>query len=105
MVLEAGCFLQAIMLFRRSLVSHRLELTEHSLCFHGQEVPAQRIDRIVIQGYWAESVGIRLRGRRMVPFMLHFRFCERNEEGMQRLKRWADRNGVPIKKGQIYRWL
>lgn len=82
-----------------------LELTADKMILSHKEVPVSRIDKIIIQGYFVQSIGIKVHGKRLVPSLLHFRFKEDEETHVNELKLWAQEHGIVLKYGKIYRWI
>ena len=82
-----------------------LKLSEHGLTIRGRDIPIDQIDRILLDGYFLSSIGIKLRGRRTVPAGLHFRFAGEEDRSTNELKQWARAHEIPISPGRVVRWL
>ncbi|GIO36349.1 hypothetical protein J41TS12_12100 [Paenibacillus antibioticophila] len=70
-----------------------------------KEIPAVQIDKLVIQGYFSRIIGIKPKGKRLVPSLLCFKIKGNEEEDTEEVVRWAKRNGIQIKYGRIIRWI
>ncbi len=63
------------------------------------------IEKIIIQGYFIQSIGIKLYGKKYISNDLHFRFKYDEEKNVEDLKEWADKNGINVTAGRIKRWI
>lgn len=70
-----------------------------------KEIPAVHIDKLVIQGYFSQVIGIKPKGKRLVPSLLCFKIKGNEEEYTEEIIQWAKRNEIPIKYGRIFRWI
>lgn len=68
--------------------------------------------RMVIQprsmeiiGYLSQIIGIKPKGKRLVPSLLCFKIKGNEEENIEEIIQWAKRNGIQIKYGRIFRWI
>ncbi|WP_160036837.1 hypothetical protein [Paenibacillus sp. An7] len=87
-------------IFRKN---NELQFKEDGIQINHIEVPKQKIEKIIIQGYFVQSVGIKLYGRKFVPMKLHFRFKDHEEVSIEELKQWASMNQIKVTNGKIYR--
>ena len=85
--------------------NNKLEITEDSLKLNNVEVPISRIEKIITQGYFIESLGIKLHGKKYILNDLHFRFKGNEEECIKEFKKWAAQNGIEVTNGRIKRWI
>lgn len=86
----------------------QLELTENTMKVNQITVPIQTIEKIIIDGYSRQSIGIKLTGKRLVPTDLHFAFKDTDGNAgvsLGELKQWANMNKVKVSYGKIYRWI
>ena len=105
-LLLLGILIQAIILLKRILRKNNvLELTEHTIKINQTELPIHKIEKIVIAGYFVQSIGIKLYGRKLVSSDLHFRFKNNEDINIAELKKWADMNMIKVTAGKIYRWI
>ena len=105
-ILLAASLVQVVMLVKRNLSRNQdLEITEHTIKINNKEVPIHKIEKIIIQGYFIPSIGIKLSGRTFVAMHLHFRFKHDEERNVEELKHWANMNKIKVTNGTIYRWI
>ncbi|KGE18411.1 hypothetical protein [Paenibacillus wynnii] len=105
-ILFLGSVIQVVMLLKRILRKNsELEITENAIKINHIEVPIQKIEKIIIQGYFVQSIGIKLYGRKLVSRNLHFRFKNNEEGNIEELKHWARMNRIKVTSGKIYRWI
>lgn len=106
MVLLVANLIQVVMLLERNLRRNNdLEITEHTLKIDNREVPMHKIEKIIVQGYFIPSIGIKLSGRKLVSMNLHFRFKNNEEKNVEELIQWANMNKIKVTNGKIYRWI
>ena len=82
-----------------------IEFMQHKIKVNDTEVSAQEIEKIIITGYFMQSVGIKLYGRKFVPTKLHFRFKNDEDSNIEALKKWAGKNEVSVAYGKFYTWI
>lgn len=89
-----------------ALVSHRsksldITLTENGVLIKDQFIPLEQIDKIMVDGYFKPTYGIKQKDERFVPAYLCFKFAENIEMSEKHLFNWAERNNIEIckKKG------
>ncbi|GGN91448.1 hypothetical protein [Saccharibacillus kuerlensis] len=105
-ILFLASLIQVVMLLKGNLrKNNELEITEHTIKINHTEVPIQKIEKVIIQGYFAQSIGIKLSGRKLVKMNLHFRFKNNEENNVEELKQWASMNSIEVTNGKIYRWI
>lgn len=98
--------LNIVLLLKRILrKSNELQIKENAIKINHIEVPRQKIEKIIIQGYFVQSIGIKLYGRKFVSMNLHFRFKNNEEDNIEELKQWANMNNIKVTSGKIYRWI
>ncbi|MEC0090621.1 hypothetical protein [Paenibacillus macquariensis] len=98
--------LQVVMLLKKILrKSNELEITENTIKINHIEVPIEKIEKIIIQGYFVQSIGIKLYGRKFISMDLHFRFNNNEDVNIEELKQWASINRIKVTSGKIYRWI
>lgn len=81
--------------------SKELEITENKIKINHIEVPIEQIEKIIIQGYFIQSVGIKLYRRKFVSGALFFRFKNNEEKAIAELKQWAEMNDIKVTSGSI----
>ncbi|MCT1401002.1 hypothetical protein AK95_16205 [Paenibacillus sp. LC231] len=105
-ILLLGNLIRVVMLLKRILRKNKeLEITENTIRLNQAEVPIQQIEKIIIEGYFVQSIGIKLNGRKLVSMDFHFRFKNNEEINIEELKQWANRNRIKVTSGRIFRWI
>lgn len=64
--------LAAVLLIKILRKNNQLEITDDQIKSNNVEVQLQKTEKIVIQGYLVQSMGIKLRGKKYIPNDLHF---------------------------------
>lgn len=82
-----------------------LEIAIETIKIGNTEVPIKEIEKIIIQGYFVQSVGIKRYGKKLVSSNMHFRFREDEERSVDELKKWAEDNGIAVSNGNIRKWI
>lgn len=96
--------LNIVMLLMRILrKNNELQIKENGIQINHVEVPKQKIEKIIIQGYFVQSIGIKLYGKKFVSMNLHFRFKDNEEVSIEELKQWASMNQIKVTSGKIHR--
>lgn len=72
------------------------------LLIRNEAIPANKIQSIHIDG---SLVGIKLKGKRIVPLRLCFKFIDHREQSMKQLGRWAEENGIKLDYGLFMKWM
>lgn len=105
-ILLLGNLIRVVMLLKRIFRKNKgLEITENTIRLNQAEVPIQQIEKIIIEGYFVQSIGIKLYGRKLVSMDFHFRFKNNEEINIEELKQWANRNRIKVTSGRIFRWI
>lgn len=95
-----------VILLTRILQRYKeLEISENRIKIKEIEIPIQDIEKIIIDGYFIQSIGIKQFGKRFVSASCHFRFKNNEEVSIQELQQWATRHNIPVTSGKIIRWL
>lgn len=82
-----------------------MEIIGEKMIVGRKEITAVHIDKLVIQGYLSQIIGIKPKGKRLVPSLLCFKIKGNEEENIEEIIQWAKRNGIQIKYGRIFRWI
>lgn len=85
--------------------TNELVITKNEIKINRKEVSIKEIEKIIIQGYFVQSIGIKRYGNKFILTGLHFRFRNNEETGIKELKQWATLNGIEVTNGKIYRWI
>lgn len=93
------------LLFKILRKNNQLEIMDDKIKLNNVEVSNYKIEKIIIQGYFIQSLGIKLYGKRFILNDLHFRFENNEDMNVEDFKKWADHKGIDITSGRIYRWL
>ncbi|WP_194542236.1 hypothetical protein [Paenibacillus sp. JZ16] len=105
-ILLLGNIVRVVMLLKRILRKNsELEITENTIRLNQAKVSVQQIEKIIIEGYFVQSIGIKLYGRKLVSMDFHFRFKNNEEINIEELKQWANRNRIKVTSGRIFRWI
>ncbi|KOR90269.1 hypothetical protein [Paenibacillus solani] len=105
-ILLLVCLVQVVMLLKRILrKDNELVITESTIRLNQVEVPIHKIEKIIIEGYFIQSVGIKLYGRKLISIDFHFRFKENEDINIKELKQWANMNNIQVASGKIFRWI
>jgi len=86
-------------------IPKEIEITENGIKTNKLEFPINEIEKIIIQGYFIQSIGIKQIGKRFVSTKLHFRFKNDSELQIREWEQWAEENGIKVVKGTIYKWI
>ena len=82
-----------------------ITITPERIITKQSDIPVTEIEKIIIQGYFIESIGIKRIGKKLIQTDLHFRFKEDEEKHLEELKKWAQLHGIPVVRGRIIKWL
>lgn len=82
-----------------------LEISNDKIKLNNTEVQILKIEKIIIQGYFIQSIGIKLYEKNFVLNDLHFRFKYNEEKNIEEFKEWATKNGITVTVGRINRWI
>ena len=82
-----------------------LDIGTETIKIGNTEVPIKEIEKIIIQGYFVQSVGIKRYRKKLVSSNMHFRFRENEERSVDELKKWAEDNGIAVSNGNIHKWI
>lgn len=94
-----------IQLISNAGFTKEIEITENGLKTKKSELQINKIEKLIIQGYFIQSIGIKQIGKRFVSTKLHFRFKHNSELQIREWEQWAEENGIKVVKGTIYTWI
>lgn len=100
-----ACLVILIQIINIVRSTKEIELTANSIKLKNVELQKQDIDKIIIQGYFAQNVGIKQKGKRLVSPKFFFRFRSNEEQHINELKQWAESHEIQVVSGRIYRWI
>lgn len=95
-------------LFFRSVTSSRfigLELKPESIVLSGEGWDAESIKAVYIKGYFKPVVGLKPKGKLLVPYNCCFCFLEKEDQGIGELTAWAERNHIKVLHKRFERWI
>lgn len=93
------------LVIRIMIQPRHMEIIENKIVVGRKELSAVQIDELVIQGYFSQIVGIKPKGKRLVPSLLCFKIKGNEEEATEEVIQWARQHGIRIKYGRIFRWI
>ncbi|GGA46691.1 hypothetical protein GCM10010917_35000 [Paenibacillus physcomitrellae] len=82
-----------------------LLITRKALSLYGRTLEASQIDEIMVNGFSRKLIGIKPKGRRLVPLALGFRFVEDANEAFKDLEHWAAANQVQMTEKKFFKWI
>jgi len=82
-----------------------IQFEDDSLKVFHKEIVADDIQKIIIRGYFFQTIGILPKNKKIVPSHMSFKFTGNEEEGIQELKEWAKQVGVPVEHGSYVSWI
>lgn len=82
-----------------------LEMTQDGIVINGTVINVEAVKCLLINHDRKPVVGIKLKGRAIVPLKLCFTFAEEQTEGIRQLEFWARERRVKVSKGFFMRWL
>lgn len=80
-----------------------IELSLTGIRIKNIQISINQIEKIIIQGYFVQSIGIKQEGRRFVSYPCHFRFRTDEEKHINELKQWAESHAIPVVNGRVYK--
>lgn len=76
-----------------------------TIILQGQRLTAQDIEKVTIMDGYKRAVGLKLKGKRMIPVEMSFSFVQGEPEGLRALQEWARNNQIQIAPGHFFRWI
>lgn len=98
------CVLLSLVI-RIMIQPRHMEIIEDKIVVGRKELSAVQINELVIQGYFSQIVGIKPKGKRLVPSLLCFKIKGNEEEATEEVIQWARQHGIRIKHGRIFCWI
>ncbi|WP_018759932.1 hypothetical protein [Paenibacillus terrigena] len=87
---------------RTFMKSKEIEFDKEKMIVNGKKINAKEIEHIMIYG---EVVGVKPKGKWIVPLNLCFRFSKDQVGGIIELETWAEESSVRISRSFFMRWL
>jgi len=91
-----------IFIVRTFMKSRKIEFDKERMIVNGEEIKAEEIEQIMIYG---EVVGVKPKGKWIVPENLCFRFSKDQAGGIKDLETWAQESSVKISRRFFMRWV
>lgn len=76
-----------------------------SVMVRGKAITASDIDVIMMTGFTRKLIGIRPKGKRLVPLRLGFKFSGDEDEALKLLSFWAESNKVKLEEKKFFKWV
>lgn len=82
-----------------------MEMDQDGIMINGKEMNADSVACLLINHDRKPVIGIKPKGRAIVPLKLCFTFAEDQTEGIRQLEIWARERQVKVSKGYFMRWM
>ncbi|WP_041613466.1 hypothetical protein [Paenibacillus sp. JDR-2] len=82
-----------------------LSINENIIQLNGHTLPAQDIKVIMKMGYFSPVIGIKPKGKKIVPLRLCFSFAMHEDQGIMDLKEWAAAHNIKMVNKDFMSWL
>lgn len=82
-----------------------MEMAQDGIVINGAVINVEAVKCLLINHDRKPVIGIKLKGRAIVPLKLCFTFAEEQTEGIRQLEFWARERRVKVSKGFFMRWL
>ncbi|MBU5346023.1 hypothetical protein KQI80_09250 [Paenibacillus lautus] len=82
-----------------------MEMAQDGIVINGAVINVEAVKCLLINHDRKPVIGIKLKGRAIVPLKLCFTFAEEQTEGIRQLEFWARERQVKVSKGFFMRWL
>jgi hypothetical protein len=76
-----------------------------TIILQGQRYCAKDIEQVTIMDGYKRAVGIKPRGKRLIPVGMSFSFVQGEPEGLKALQEWAESNHVKVRNGNFFRFV
>ncbi|MBY0010724.1 hypothetical protein [Paenibacillus typhae] len=95
-----------IILIYRAFAARRsfnIILNQDSLIINNRTIPADHIKTVFVKGYFTPVIGIRPKGKVLVPYKNCFRFKSDND--VKIMTEWAEQRRIKVAHKNFSRWL
>lgn len=95
-----------IILIYRAFAARRsfdILLNEDNLVIDNRQIPANNIKTVFVKGYFTPVIGIRPKGKVLVPYKNCFRF--EDDRYIKELTKWAEQRQIKVAHKNFSRWL
>ncbi|WP_237566396.1 hypothetical protein [Paenibacillus sp. EZ-K15] len=82
-----------------------MEMDQDGIVINGTEIKAEAVACLLINDDKKRVIGIKPKGRKLVPLKLCFTFAEEQTEAIRQLETWAQEHHVKISKRFFMRWM
>ncbi len=82
-----------------------MELAQEGIVINGTVINAEAVKCLLINHDSKPVIGIKPKGRAIVPLRLCFTFEEEQVEGIRQLETWAKEKQVKVSEGYFMRWM
>ncbi|MGG3507912.1 hypothetical protein ABES58_20790 [Paenibacillus lautus] len=82
-----------------------MEMDQDGIVINGTEINAEAVACLLINDDKKRVIGIKPKGRKLVPLKLCFTFAEEQTEAIRQLETWAQEHHVKISKRFFMRWM
>ncbi|MEC0201241.1 hypothetical protein P4H39_01210 [Paenibacillus lautus] len=82
-----------------------MEMAQEGIVINGTVINAEAVKCLLINYDRNPVIGIKPKGRAIVPLKLCFTFAEDQTEGIRQLEIWAQERQVKVSKGFFMRWM
>jgi ABC-type iron transport system FetAB permease component len=82
-----------------------MEMDQDVIVINGTEINAEAVACLLINDNKKRVIGIKPKGRNIVPLKLCFTFTEEQTEAIRQLESWAQEHHVKISKRFFMRWM
>ncbi|WP_336773378.1 hypothetical protein [Paenibacillus sp. MMO-58] len=82
-----------------------LSINEDTILVNGHVLTAQDIKVIMKMGYFNPVIGIKPKGKRIVPLRWCFSFAVNEDQGIMDVKEWAAANNIKMVNKDFMSWL
>lgn len=82
-----------------------MEMDQDGIVINGTVINAEAVKCLLINHDRKPVIGIKPKGRKIVPLKFCFQLAEDQAEGIRQLETWAQERQVKVSKGFFMRWL
>lgn len=103
--ITTALFVIIVKLYLLARFGKEIVITSDSIKTKNREIPIKDIEKIIVEGYFTQSIGIKRVGEKLVSSDLHFKFKKDEEKQVEEWTKWAEHNGIPVVQGRIIKWI
>jgi len=83
----------------------RIQYGDESVHVFQHEIPISTIEKIMIRGYFIQTIGILPKNKNRVPASFCFKFTGNEEDGIKELTEWANLRKIEVVKENFKSWI